>query len=65
MLHSETLGRIIHADRMRDLDRAARDRRLMTPAEEPIPVREQAVRPVVAPTPSRGAARGDSAGLPA
>ena len=35
MLHSETIARIIQADRERDLERAARDRRLLTPADEP------------------------------
>ena len=29
MFHSETLARVIHADRVRDLDRAAESRRLL------------------------------------
>jgi hypothetical protein len=63
MLHSETLGRIIHAERMRDLERAARDRRLLMPADEPLPIRESAIRPRIAPTAGRGA-HGDSASQP-
>ena len=70
MLHSETIARIIQADRERDLERAARERRLLTPTDEPILRREPAIGPWVAPSSrrdpstSRGAC-GDSAGLPA
>jgi hypothetical protein len=64
MLHSETIARIIHADRVRDLERAARDHRLLAPAVEPVTDRQPINRPQVVPAPARSA-RGDSAGLPA
>ena len=37
MLHSVTLARVIHADRVRDLERAARDRRLLGGSTDPVP----------------------------
>ncbi len=64
MFPSETVARTIHADRVRDLERAARDRRLLA---EPT---EESAWPA-ATIPARGAvpvARrpcGDSARLPA
>jgi len=36
MLHSETLARVIHADRVRDLERSARDHRLLSGSTEPV-----------------------------
>jgi hypothetical protein len=35
MLHSLTVAQAIHADRVRDLERAARDRRLLDANEAP------------------------------
>ena len=65
MFQSETLARAIHADRVRDLERAARDHRLLAAADEPVPLEpEPEVLVWVAPTTKR-AACGDSAGLPA
>jgi len=64
MLHSETIARIIHADRMRDLERAARDRRLLAPPDELVTDRQPINRPRLAPATGRNAC-GDSAGLPA
>jgi hypothetical protein len=64
MFHSETIARVIHADRMRDLERAARNRRLLSdPLEEsawPAPSIATRVVPPVARRPC-----GDSARLPA
>ena len=34
MFHSEAVGRAIHADRVRDLERAARDHRLLIANDE-------------------------------
>ena len=64
MLHSETIARTIHSDRVRDLERAARDRRLLAAADEPVSERQPASRSRVAPATGRGAC-GDSVGLPA
>lgn len=33
MFHSETLARVIHADRVRDLERGAEAQRLLAPAD--------------------------------
>jgi hypothetical protein len=63
LLHSETIGRIVHADRMRDLERTARERRLMTPEEDPLPARDLTVPTRVAPVPSRGGSAGQPARL--
>ncbi len=35
MFHSETVARIIHEDRVRDLERSARDQRLLRGSQEP------------------------------
>jgi hypothetical protein len=64
MFHSETLGRAIHADRVRDLERAAREHRLLAASaderfDRPPEVRIQAVASAKRP------ACGDSAGQPA
>jgi hypothetical protein len=64
MLHSETIARVIHADRVRDLERAARDHRLLAPADELVTDRQPINRPRVSPATGRNAC-GDSAGLPA
>ena len=53
MFHSETLARVIHADRMRDLERAARDRRLLAPADEVEATRASVARPRAASAASR------------
>lgn len=64
MFHGETLARAIHADRVRDLDRAARDRRLLTRPADVVPMqpRERRTEPG-APIPA--APCGGSAGVPA
>ena len=61
MFHSETLAWAIHTDRTRDLERTARERRLMTPADAPRPVARVAVASAIAPKAQRPAC-GDSAG---
>ena len=64
MFHSETLARVIHADRVRDLERAAEDRRLLAgPDPVPEPERSESVRHVA--EPRRPAASGGSAGATA
>ena len=59
-----TLARTIHADRVRDLERAARNRRLMAAAADETPsitsTRADPPSPIV-----RRTARGDSANVPA
>ena len=64
MFHGETLAKAIHADRVRDLDRVARERRLLTePAEVmPLQARRQPVEPA---TTVAAAPSGGSAGVPA
>ncbi|MEA2519142.1 MAG: hypothetical protein QOF49_1222 [Chloroflexota bacterium] len=64
MFHSETLARVIHADRVRDLERTSTERRLLT-AADPIGNgrREPATRRGV--EPSRPIARDGSAGVTA
>jgi hypothetical protein len=64
MFLSETVVRAIHADRMRDLERAARNHRLLADAAENAPAREVAPAVRVA-NPTKQAACGDSAGVPA
>ena len=64
MLHSETFVRIVHADRVRDLERMATARRLLAPVESPAPTRVPEPGQRVAPSTGRGAC-GDSAGVPA
>ncbi len=76
MFHLKTLARTIHADRIRDMERAAHDRRLLAPDDEavaaagPVVVRSTRTRPtngglipggsVTRPAPCDG-----SAGIPA
>jgi hypothetical protein len=64
MFHGETLARAIHADRVRDLDRAARERRLLTEPADVVPMqaRERRMEPA---TPVPAAPCGGSAGVPA
>ncbi len=64
MLQSELFLRAVYTDRVRDLERAARDHRLMAPADEPVRDRLPVIQSRVAPATRRGA-RGDSAGAPA
>jgi hypothetical protein len=63
MFHSEAVGRAIHADRVRELERAARDHRLLTANDEtpfiPLPT---AARTTPA---AKRQACGDAAGQPA
>ena len=63
MFHSETMARVIHADRVRDLERAARDRRLLAGPDSTASIPAVIRRPIAA-TPARPG-RGDSAGVPA
>jgi hypothetical protein len=63
MFHSETMARVIHADRVRDLERAARDRRLLAEPDPTASIPALNRRPVAA-TPARSGC-GDSAGVPA
>jgi hypothetical protein len=37
MFPSEAVARVIHAERVRDLERAARERRMLAPAEDQRP----------------------------
>jgi hypothetical protein len=64
MFDSETLGRVIHADRVRDLERAARDHRLLSAAADERFDRPSDVRVQAIPSAKRPAC-GDSAGQPA
>jgi hypothetical protein len=64
MFHSETLARVIHADRVRDMERAAKDHRLLAAAEIP----EESAPPVRLPratVTSRPSARDGSTGFAA
>jgi hypothetical protein len=63
MFHSETMARVIHADRVRDLERAARDRRLLAEPDSATVV-PGLNRRAIAATPARTGC-GDSAGVPA
>ena len=63
MFHSETMARVIHADRVRDLERAAHNRRLLAAIDSPVPIPPVDRRPITA-TPARSG-RGGSAGVPA
>jgi hypothetical protein len=54
----------IHADRVRDLERAVRDHRLLTANDDAAPVQEPSRAVRVAPSTNRPAC-GDSAGQPA
>ena len=60
----EVVARAIHADRMRDLERAARDHRYLAAAADQAPARD-AVGVVRTATPTKPAPCGDSAGVPA
>lgn len=64
MFHEKILARAIHADRLRDLDRAARERRLLNePADvAPMPAREHRHQSA---NPAPAAPCGGSAGVPA
>src|SRR5215218_8777380 len=53
MFHSEAVARAIHADRVRDLERASRDHRLIAAAEE----QSRSVRLAALPTAARPAAK--------
>ena len=64
MLHQRMVAWAIHADRVRDIERAVRDHRLLAANDEPLPAREPARLDRVAPTTNRPAC-GDSAGQPA
>jgi hypothetical protein len=64
MFQSETLFRAIHADRIRDLERAARDHRMLLEDQDPVPTTLSVARVRVSPAAKRPAC-GDSAGLPA
>jgi len=63
MFPSETLARAIHADRVRDLERAARNHRLLA-ARDDQPAGQPAASARFAPATKRPAC-GDSAGQPA
>lgn len=64
MFQSEMVARAIYADRVRDIERAARERRLLAPVEAPrsVAARTTSTSPS---TTSRRAACGDSAGAAA
>ena len=64
MLHGETLARAIHADRVRDLDRAARERRMLAGPADVMPAKlgRRALEPARA---APAAPCGESAGVPA
>jgi len=67
MFPSETLSRLIHADRVRNLERAAEGHRLLAAARESTPETPQASavpgRKSVAAVPCPPATRGGSAGV--
>lgn len=67
MFHSDTMARVIHADRARDLERAAREHRmLLVEADEPgEPARPTLIQGSPVTPPVSRPARGDSAGFPA
>ena len=64
MFLPETIARAIHADRVRDLERAARDHRLLAAAREAASTTQPVLSDRVAPA-TKVPACGDSAGLPA
>ena len=64
MLHQEMVAWAIHTDRVRDIERAVRDHRLLTANDDAEPARETAKVVRVAP-PTNQPACGDSAGQPA
>ena len=65
MLHSETMARAVHADRLRDLDRIARERRLLVPPDVSEAIRLGTPGSRRASAPPRQPGCGDSAGVPA
>jgi hypothetical protein len=63
MFHSPTVAQAIHADRVRDLERAARERRLLFLSGEPVPA--SLSRSFVRSVPGvRDNPRGDAANAP-
>lgn len=66
MFHLETLARTIHADRVREMERAAHERRLLAPDDDavasigPVVARSTRTRPTNA-----GSAHGGSVARPA
>ncbi len=64
MLHQEMVAWAIHTDRVRDIERAVRDHRLLAVNDDAEPAREPATLARVAPSTNRPAC-GDSAGQPA
>jgi hypothetical protein len=64
MFHSEAVGRAIHADRVRELERAARDHRLLTANDETpfVQAVPTVIRTIRAP---KRPVCGDAAGQPA
>jgi hypothetical protein len=64
MFHSETVIRAIHADRVRDLERAARDHRMLAEGD-PEPARRPAAAAVQATPAARSACGGSTSGQPA
>jgi hypothetical protein len=64
MFHSEAVGRAIHADRVRDLERAAREHRLLI-ANDETPFRQTSPIAVRATQATKRPACGDVAGQPA
>ena len=65
MFHSETMARVVHADRVRDLDRIAHERRLLAPADATEVTRQVAADPRHASASANRPGCGDSAGVPA
>jgi hypothetical protein len=67
MFNSETVSRAIHADRIRDLERAARDHRLLATSDETSVGPRRQATPPVPPTAlsSRSACGGSTSGQPA
>ena len=64
MLHQGMVAWAIHTDRVRDIERAVRDHRLLTVNDDAEPAREPAKLVRVAPSTNRPACS-DSAGQPA
>ena len=61
MFHSETLARVIHADRVRDLERAAEAHRLLTTDDLEVETPRQAASPATRPTVAAACASDDPA----
>ena len=64
MIHQGMVAWAIHADRVRDIERAVRDHRLLATNDETAPAREPARADSIVPSTNRPAC-GDSAGQPA